>query len=107
MKLAEALLRRKELQLKVNVAANVKATAMVEVKMVRKQVSEGYDDITATVPKIMASDATAAFDWYSKRLRLIDAAIQQINWTAEMPTFSDDVMADYKSNGQTQIDGSK
>ena len=84
MKLAEALLRRKELQGKVDRASNIKTQDVYELKMTRKQVHEGIDDIVAQVPKLTLSQVTAECDFYSKQLRLIDAAIQQANWTTDL-----------------------
>jgi hypothetical protein len=43
---------------------------------------------------LSSSEVTAAFDWHARQLRLVDAAIQQANWTTAInvePT----VMADY------------
>lgn len=95
VKLAEALLRRKELLGKCQVLAQIKQNALYEVKATRKLVSEGIDDIVAQVPKVTASQVTAEFDWHARQLRLVDAAIQQANWTTEIEV-GPDVMADYK-----------
>ena len=84
MKLAEALLRRKELQDKVSRIAVVKEKDIYEVKTGRKAAHEGIDDIIAQVPKLDLVEVTKEYDFYSKRLRLIDAAIQQANWTTDI-----------------------
>ena len=84
MKLAEALLRRKELQDKVSRIAVIKEKDIFEVKTVRKAVHEGIDDIIAQVPKLTLAEVTKEYDHYAKRLRLIDAAIQQANWTTDI-----------------------
>ena len=34
--------------------------------------------------KLALSEVTAEYDFYAKRLRLVDAAIQQANWTTEI-----------------------
>ena len=94
VKLAEALLRRKELSEKVKVLSSIKASALFEVKAQRRNVTESLDDIVAQVPKLNASQVTAEYDWHSRQLRLIDAAIQQANWTTEI-TVDGSVMADY------------
>lgn len=94
LKLAEALLRRKELDVKVKLLSAMKQPQFFETKVVRKNVTDNIDDITATVPKLTASQVTAEFDFYSRQLRLVDAAIQQANWTTEIET-QGDVMADY------------
>ena len=84
MKLAEALLRRKELQDKVSRIAVVKDKDIYEVKTARRAAHEGIDDVIANVPKLVLAEVTAEYDFYAKRLRLIDAAIQQANWTTEI-----------------------
>lgn len=94
VKLAEALLRRKELSGKVAGLAQIKQSAVFEVKTTRKAAHEGIDDIIAQVPKLTASQVTAEFDWHARQLRLIDAAIQQANWTTEVELEAS-VMADY------------
>jgi len=94
IKLAEALLRRKELQQKVDVLRQINEKALFEVRAQRKNVTENLDDIVAMVPKLTASQVTAEYDWHARQLRLVDAAIQQVNWTAEVEV-GDSVMADY------------
>ena len=94
VKLAEALLRRKELQQKVDVLKNIQAKDLFEVKATRKQVSDSIDDIVVQVPKLTASQVTSEYDWHARQLRLVDAAIQQANWTCEVEV-SDTVMGDF------------
>ena len=94
IKLAEALLRRKELDGKVKLLSTIKASALFEVKAVRKQITDSIDDIVASVPKLTVSQVTAEYDFYSRQLRLVDAAIQQANWTTELDV-DGSVMADY------------
>ena len=84
IKLAEALLRRKELNEKVEQLKPINVPGLFEVKARRKNVTENIDDIVAEVPKIKLTQVTAAFDFYSRQLRLIDAAIQQANWGTEV-----------------------
>ena len=99
VKLAEALLRRKELAGKVLILNQIKTASVYETKVTRKNVTENIDDIIAQVPKLTAAQVTAEFDWHSRQLRLVDAAIQQTNWTTEIevdPT----VMEDYKEPTQ-------
>lgn len=95
IKLAEALLRRKELQDKVNILKTIKDKDLFEIRAQRKQVTENLDDIVAQVPKLTASQVTAEFDFYARQLRLVDAAIQQANWTVEIEV-GDTVMGDYR-----------
>lgn len=89
VKLAEALLRRKELQGKVDVLKQIKDKDLFEVKARRQQVAEGIDDIVAQVPKLTASQVTQEYDWHARQLRLVDAAIQQANWTCEVEVHAD------------------
>ncbi len=94
IKLAEALLRRKELQGQVDRLRPLNQRELYEVRVERRNVSESIDDIAAKVPKISMQQVTHAFDWHAKQLRKIDAAIQQANWTANVAV-DQEVMADY------------
>ena len=94
VKLAEALLRRKELNEKVDQLKKINVENLFEVRVQRKNVTENVDDVIAKVPKISLAQVTAGYDWYAKQLRLIDAAIQQANWTTEIEV-GNDVMKDY------------
>jgi hypothetical protein len=96
VKLAEALLRRKELQGKVDVLKQINDKNLFEVKMSRKQITDTIDDIVLQVPKLTAAEVTAEYDWHARQLRLVDAAIQQSNWTTEVQV-ADTVMADYQA----------
>lgn len=93
-KLAQALLRRKELQGKVDALQQINAKALYEVKAVRKQVNETWDDIVLQVPKLTASQITNELDWHARQLRLVDAVIQQANWETDV-IVEDSVFADY------------
>ena len=92
--LADALLRRKELALKVQALTAIKANALFETKAVRKNVTENLDDVIAQVPKLNASQVTAELDWHSRQLRLIDSVIQRANWNTSVDVESS-VMDDY------------
>jgi hypothetical protein len=94
IKLAEALLRRKELTEKVAVLRQIQQTALFEVRAKRVKVTDDLDDVVAQVPKLTAAEVTAEYDWHARQLRKIDAAIQQANWTTEL-TVDDDVMRDF------------
>lgn len=96
IKLAEALLRRKELNDKVDRLRQIQAADLFEMKFKRTKITEDLDDIQAQVPKLAASQVTAEFDFYARQLRLVDAAIQQANWTTEIEV-GDTVMGDYKA----------
>ena len=98
IKLAEALLRRKELAQKVERAKHIKDNHLYyEIRGERKRVTEGLDDINANFPKLQLNQVTEEFDFYARQLRLIDAAIQQGNWTFEL-NVDDVVMKDFESN---------
>ena len=94
VKLAEALLRRKELQAKVDQLKSVKDKDLFETKAGRKAAHEGLDDFILQVPLLSQAEIFGAYDWHAKQLRLVDAAIQQANWTTEIDV-SVDVMGDY------------
>jgi hypothetical protein len=94
VKLAEALLRRKELNGKVDALKNIQAQNLFEVKGKRVKVTDEIDDLVLQVPLLTASQVTAELDWHARQLRLVDAAIQQANWTCVVPV-DDSVMADY------------
>jgi hypothetical protein len=95
VKLAEALLRRKELKGKVDILKQIQDKNLFEVRAQRKNVTENIDDIVAMVPKLTAGQVTKEHDWHSRQLRLIDAAIQQANWTCDVEVESS-TMADFK-----------
>lgn len=95
VKLAEALLRRKELQGKVDVLKLIKDKDLFEVKGKRVKVTDEIDDLILQVPKLTAAEVLKEYDWHSKQLRLVDAAIQQANWTCEVEV-GPDVMSDFQ-----------
>ena len=82
IKLAEALLRRKELAEKLSVLREFKDNQLFyEVRGQRVKVMEGIENVDANYPKLKASQVTAEYDYVAKQLRLVDALIQQANWT--------------------------
>jgi hypothetical protein len=93
VKLAEALLRRKELQQKVDRLKAIQANAFFEVRAKRVKVTDDLDDVVAQVPLLTAAQVTHEYDWHAKQLRLVDAAIQQANWTTVLDV--GDTMGDY------------
>lgn len=94
VKLATALLRRKELAGKVALLTQIKTANIYEISTTRKSVHEGIDDVIAKVPKLTAGQVTHEHDWHARQLRLIDAAIQQANWTVDVDVPSES-MGDY------------
>jgi len=98
VKLAEALLRRKELNEKVDQLKKINVEGLFEVRAQRKNVTENIDDVIAKVPKITLSQVSAGYDYYAKQLRLIDASIQQANWNTEIDV-PETSMTDYTESG--------
>ena len=94
VKLAEALLRRKELNEKVDQLKQINKEGLFQVKAKRVKVTDDIDDVVASVPRITLAQVVAGYDWYAKQLRLVDAAIQQANWVTEIEV-GQDVMKDY------------
>lgn len=92
--LAEALLRRKELQGKVDQLKTIKDRDIFEVKGKRTKVTDDVDDIVLQVPLLSAQQVTNEFDWHARRLREVDSAIQQANWMTKI-NVPDDAMNDY------------
>lgn len=84
MLLAEALLRRKELQSKVDLLSQINPEALVVRVQKRIKITDDLDDVIASVPRVSAQEVTAMRDHYARALRLVDAAIQQTNWTTEI-----------------------
>jgi len=94
MKLAEALLRRKELQDRLARMKTVDNKEIYEVRIKRVSVAESTDEVTAAVPKITYATFQAEYNHNARALRLIDAAIQQANWTTDIAV-SDMVIQDW------------
>jgi len=94
IKLAEALLRRKELQEKVDRLRPINTEGLYETQTGRKPAHEGLDDIIVKVAKVSFQQFTHNFDTHAKALREVDAAIQQANWTTELEV-NESVMAEY------------
>jgi len=79
--LAELLLLRKEFN------GKVEALGHIPHELLRARIQQRVDltnttlsDVTAQVPRITINQVTQALDFYSRRLRLVDAAIQRANW---------------------------
>ena len=84
MKLAEALLLRKELQAKVDRLSKLDNKDLYETQTGRSPCSEGMNDWMVKQSKVSFQQFTHCYDWHAKQLRLVDAAIQQANWTSEV-----------------------
>ena len=94
IKLAEALLRRKELQAKVVLLGQFKNSNLYTKSVQRVKVEQGIDELTMDTPKLDLAEVTREYDWHAKQLRLVDAAIQQCNWTATVD-LDPEVMGDF------------
>ena len=93
--LAEALLRRKELQAKVDQVSQIKKADVFETKAKRVKVTDDVEDFIAEVPRLTLKQVTAEYDFYARQLRLVDAAIQRTNWTVDVDGV-DDCFKDYE-----------
>lgn len=83
MKIAEALLMRKQLAQKVEQLTPLKTAGdngVFAEKVERINVSETVDEVKLQIPKVELKDITKEYDHYASELRKIDAAIQQANW---------------------------
>lgn len=83
MKIAEALLLRKQLQDKVEQLKPLKVNGdngLFELKTERRNVSENTDEVKFQIPKVTLADVTKTFDHYASELRKLDASIQKANW---------------------------
>lgn len=91
MKLAQALLLRKQLHAKVAQLEPLKQQdpRMFEIQTRRVNITDTVDEVSLNVPKITLANLTAEYDKYSSALRKIDAAIQQANWQFDLPEFTD------------------
>jgi hypothetical protein len=83
MKIASALLLRKQLEKKVAQLEPIKKLGddgLFETKVKRLNITEQIDEVSIQVPKMTLSDVTAEYDKYATALRKLDASIQKANW---------------------------
>jgi lipopolysaccharide export system protein LptA len=83
MKIAEALLLRKQLEAKVKQLEPLKMQGdqgLFELQTKRTSVSENVDNVQLQIPKITLDEVTADYDHYATQLRKLDASIQKANW---------------------------
>lgn len=83
MKLAQALLLRKQLEQKVEQLKPIRRegeNGLLNTKVTRKNVTEQVDEITFQTPRVTLDDITETFDKYATALRKLDASIQKANW---------------------------
>lgn len=87
MKLAEALLLRKQLTGKVDQLRPLKQigdNGVFDQKVQRRSVSDNVDEVTIVTPRVTLADITATYDHYASELRKLDASIQQANWAYDV-----------------------
>lgn len=87
LKIAEALVLRKHLVMKVEQLKPVKVNGdngLFELHTERKNISDSVDEVKIQVPKVDFKEITKEYDLYSKALRELDTAIQKANWEYEV-----------------------
>jgi hypothetical protein len=83
MKIAQALLLRKQLEEKVEQLKPIKSMGdqgIFETKVKRINVTEQMDEVSIQTPRTTLDDVTKTFDKYASALRKLDASIQKANW---------------------------
>ena len=91
MKLAEALVLRKHLEMKVKQLEPLKLQGdkgLFEVQTTRHTISENVEEVKTQLPKVTLHEVSAEYDKYSKALRQLDVKIQEANWKTAI-TFDD------------------
>ena len=91
MKIAQALLLRKQLEQKVAQLQPIKVQGdggLLATKVRRINVNAEIDEVSIEVPKITLAEVTKEYDKYATALRKLDASIQQANWKYDVD-FSD------------------
>lgn len=87
MKIAEALLLRKQLQDKVEQLRPLKLKGeegIFELQTQRVNINENVDEVKLQLPKLTLKDVTRTYDHYAAELRKLDAAIQKANWSYDV-----------------------
>ena len=87
MKIAQALLLRKQLEEKVKQLQPIKQlgdNGLFEIKTSRRNVSTDTDEVTFQIPKVTLTEVTQEYDKYATALRKLDAAVQKANWEFEV-----------------------
>jgi len=83
MKIAEALLLRKQLESKVKQLEPLKIQGdqgVYAMTIERINIGENVDEARIQIPKVDLKDLTKEYDHYASELRKLDAAIQKANW---------------------------
>lgn len=101
MKIAEALLLRKQLDGKVKQLEPLKLqgdNGVYETKTQRRSINENVDEIIAQVARVDLKTITREYDHYATELRRLDASIQKANWTFDV---------DYKEPKENKVKAEK
>jgi hypothetical protein len=101
MKIAEALLLRKQLEAKVKQLEPLKLqgeTGVYKTEVTRSKVNDNYDEIIARVARVELKDITSEYDHYATELRKLDTSIQKANWAFDV---------DYVEAGKPKVDKKK
>lgn len=83
MKIAQALLLRKQLDEKVKQLTPIKGMGdqgLFTVQTKRINVSDQVDEVSFQIPKMTLSEVTKEYDKFASALRKLDAAVQKANW---------------------------
>ena len=83
MKIAQALLLRKQLEKKVTQLEPIKQmgdSGLFATRVNRMNISDQIDEVSIQVPKLTLDDVTKDYDKYASALRKLDASIQKANW---------------------------
>ena len=83
MKIAQALLLRKQLEAKVTQLTPLKQNGddgLFSTKVKRVKVSDEIDEVAFDIPHLTLKDVTKQYDIYATALRKLDASIQKANW---------------------------
>ena len=72
------------MQDKINRIRAIQNSDVFEIKVERIRVDSNLDEIKAKVPKLQLNQVTKEFDFYCKKLRIIDGIIQNKNWNVEV-----------------------
>lgn len=83
MKIAEALLYRKQCEAKVQQLTGIKQfgeTGALELKVQRIKINDEIEEAKLTIPRVTMEEVTREYDFWAGELRKVDAAIQEANW---------------------------
>ena len=83
MKIAEALLLRKQLEAKVKQLEPLKIqgeNGVYDFKTERISAGENIDEVKMQVPRVTLDSITKEYDHYATELRKLDTSIQKANW---------------------------